>query len=143
MIGETSRAGFPAERGGVFAHVLAVANALARFVETRLELFTKESKAALVQLLMLAGAIVAALLMFALGYMFLLAAVIAVIASATNISWVWITMMVAGVHFVLALVCLLVGKAMATKRPFPETAAELKKDREWLKNLDGTTRPTR
>jgi uncharacterized membrane protein YqjE len=142
MIAETSRAGFPAGRGGVFAHMLAVANALARFVETRLELFTKESKAALAQLLALAGAIIAALLMFALGYMFLLAAAIALIASATNISWVWITLIVAGVHFMLALVCLLVARAMATKAPFRETAAELKKDREWLKNLDGTTRPT-
>jgi uncharacterized membrane protein YqjE len=36
----------------------------------------------------------------------------------------------------------LVARTKARKAPFRETAAELKKDREWLKNLDETTRLT-
>lgn len=142
MIAETSRTGEPVGRGGMFASVFALANAIARFVETRLELFAKESKAALVQLLALAAALVGAILMFALGYVFLLASAIASIAAATEISWVWIALITAGVHFVLALVCLLIARTMTKTLPYREIASELKKDREWLKNLDGTTRPT-
>jgi len=142
MIAETSRVGEPALRGGMFASVLALANAIARFVETRLELFAKESRKALVQLLALAAALVGAILMFALGYVFLLASAIFGIAAATEISWIWIALIAAGVHFGFALICLLIAHAMAKPPPYREIASELKKDREWLKNLDGTTRPT-
>lgn len=142
MIAETSPAGNPAGRGGLFANGFALANAIARFVETRLELVAKESKSALVQLLALAAAIVAAVLMFGLGYVFLIGTAIFAVVQVTQVSWIWIALIAAGVHFVFALICLLVARAMIAKPPFRETAAELKKDREWLKNLDGTTRPT-
>ena len=39
-------------------------------------------------------------------------------------------------HFILALVCLLVARNRMKQSMFAATAAELKKDREWLKNLD-------
>lgn len=142
MIAERSRAGDPVVRGGLFTSVFALANAIARFAETRAELFAKESKAALVQLLALAAALVGAILMFALGYVFLLASAIFGIAAATEISWIWIALIAAGVHFVFALICLLIAHGMAKTPPYREIASELKKDREWLRNLDGTTRPT-
>ena len=40
-----------------------------------------------------------------------------------------------------ALICLLIARAIIRKPAFQETAAELKKDREWLRNLDETTIP--
>ncbi len=38
-------------------------------------------------------------------------------------------------HFIIALVCLLIARSRITKPMFRDTVDELKKDREWLKNL--------
>ena len=89
MTGETSRSRYPAGRGGLFTNLLALANALAIFIESRLALFAKESKSALTQLLMLAACLIAALLLFALGYIFLVATAIVGIARVAQISWEW------------------------------------------------------
>jgi uncharacterized membrane protein YqjE len=53
-----------------------------------------------------------------------------------------IALAIAGAHFVIALVLLLVARSRITKPLFRATVAELKKDREWLKNLDATNQPT-
>ncbi len=141
MIGEM-RSRNPAGRSGLFPNLFALANGLATFAESRLALFLKESKGAIAQLLVLAACLIAALLLIALGYVFLVATAIVAIAHAAGISWEWTALMAAGVHFLLALVCLLIARSRLTKRPYLETAAELKKDREWLKNLDQASRPT-
>jgi uncharacterized membrane protein YqjE len=141
MIGESSPSRNPAGRAGFLTNLLALANALAAFAESRLALFTRESKSALLQLLLLVACLVAAILLFAFGYVFLIATAIVGLARATQISWEWTALGAAGVHFVLAIVFLLVARTRMTKHPFPETSAELKKDREWLRHLDQTSRP--
>ena len=141
MADETTQFRNPAGRAGLLNNLLSLVNALAGFLESRLALLTKESKAALFQALALVACFVAALVLFVLGYIFLLAAAIFAIASATQTSWISIALAAAGVHFVLALICLLIARTRMTKPPFREFAAELKKDREWLKNLDETSRP--
>ena len=45
-------------------------------------------------------------------------------------------------HFVIALVLLLVARSRITKPVFRTTIDELKKDREWLKHLDTTNQST-
>jgi uncharacterized membrane protein YqjE len=142
MAREPMRFRNPAGHAGLLNNLLALLNALAEFIESRVALFTKESKIALIQGLVLAAALLGAFLFFALGYVFLIAAAIVGIARLAQISWLWTALGAAGVHFLFALVCLLIARAKATKAPFRETAAELKKDREWLKNLDETTRLT-
>lgn len=122
--------------------LLAFCTDLAGLVESRLALFFTESKATLVQLLVLAGCVFAAILFFILGYFFLIAAGIVGLARLLEVSWVWIALIAASAHFLLALVALLIARTRMIKSPFPELSAELKKDREWLKNLDGTSRPT-
>ena len=139
---ETARSRYPAGRGGLFASLLALANALATFVEARAALVASESKRALVQFVLLAASLIAALLFFALGYVFLIALIVAMVAHALQISWEWSALGAAIVHFILAVVCLLVMATRLKKHPFPQTAAELRKDREWLRNLDATSRPT-
>jgi uncharacterized membrane protein YqjE len=142
MAREPMRFRNPAGHAGLLNNLLALLNALAEFIESRVALFTKESKIALIQGLVLAAALLGAFLFFALGYVFLIAAAIVGIARLAQISWLWTAVGAAGVHFLFALVCLLIARAKATKAPFRETAAELKKDREWLKKLDETTRLT-
>jgi len=54
----------------------------------------------------------------------------------------WTALAAAGLHILIALIFLLVARS-GIKRPiFRATTAELKKDREWLKNLE-TTNQTR
>ena len=57
-------------------------------------------------------------------------------------SWIWIALAAAGLHFLLALVCVLIARSRMKKSMFEVTAAELKKDREWLKNLDKKSHST-
>jgi len=136
MAGDTMRFRNPAGHAGLLHNLLALVNALAGFLESRIGLFAKESKTALVHLLVLVACLASAAVLALFGYLFLLASVIAGVAHALHVSWIWITLAAAGLHFVLALTCLLIARSRMKKSIFAATAAELKKDREWLKNLD-------
>jgi uncharacterized membrane protein YqjE len=121
---------------GFIGSLVALASALAEFFESRAALFATESKAALVQFVLIAVCLVAGLLFFAFGYVFLLATAVVAVAHLANVSWLWTALAAAGLHILIALILLLVAWS-GIKRPlFRATAAELKKDREWLKNLE-------
>ena|SRR5436853_1129567 len=121
---------------GLIGSLVALASALADFFESRAALLATESRTALVQFLVAAVCLLAAVFFFGFGYIFLLASAVVGIAHMTDVSWVWIALAAAGVHFVIALVFLVVA-GTGIKRPlFSGTRAELKKDREWLKNLE-------
>lgn len=141
MTDETTRSRPPAGHGGLFNSLLAVVSALVDFFQSRAALLAAESKAALVQCLVLAICLLVALMLAVLGYVFLIVSVIVGIAYAVQISWIWITLVAAGVHFFFALFCLLIARSRMTKLMFRATAAELKKDAEWLKTLNTTSRP--
>jgi uncharacterized membrane protein YqjE len=121
---------------GLIGSLVALASALADFFESRAALLATESKAALVQFLVAAVCLVAAVLFFAFGYIFLLATAVVAIAHMANVSWLWVALAAAGLHFAIALVLLVVA-GTGIKRPlFRGTMEELKKDREWLKDLE-------
>lgn len=126
----------PAGHAGLLNNLVSLANALAGFFESRAGLFARESKGALVHLLLLAAAIIAALVLLMSGYVFLIVSVIFGIAYATGVSWVWIALAAAGLHFALALGCAFFAKTQLTKPMFEASVAELKRDREWLKTLN-------
>jgi uncharacterized membrane protein YqjE len=141
MAFQTVRAREPAGQGGLIRTLLALVTDLAALAESRFALFVQESKSALVQLIALAACLVGALAFVALGYVFLIVSVIFGVAHLVQISWVWIALIAAGAHFLLAVVSVLIARFKLFNAPFPELAAELKKDREWLKNLDASSRP--
>jgi len=136
MAGETMRFRNPAGHAGLLNNLFGLINSLAGFLESRLRLFAHESRFALVHILVLAGCVVAAAVLALFGYIFLIASVIAGLAHALNVSWVWVSLGAAVVHFLLATVCVLVAKTRMKESIFEATTAELKKDREWLKKLD-------
>jgi uncharacterized membrane protein YqjE len=142
MISETTRSRNPAGHAGVLANLLALASALAEFFESRFVLLAQESKAALVQLLVVAACLILALFLCVLGYVFLISSAIVGLAHLAGISWLWTALLAAGLHFFIALTLLLVARSWITKPVFRATIDELKKDREWLKNLDTTDRLT-
>ena len=138
MISDSSRSRNPAGHAGLLENLLALLNALAEFFESRFALLAEESKGAAVQLLILVGCVIFALLLCALGYVFLITGAVVGLAHLIGISWPWIALAAAVVHFIVALVLLLVARSRVTKPLFRATLTELKKDREWLKNLDAT-----
>ncbi len=136
MAGETMRFRNPAGHAGLLHNLLALVNDLAGFLESRIGLFAKESKTALVHVIVLAACLVGAIVLALFGYVFLIASAIVGLAHGLGISWIWISLAAAVLHFILALVCVLIARARMKKAMFEATAAELKKDREWLKNLN-------
>ena len=142
MISETTRSRNPAGHAGLLENLLALASALTEFFEGRFALFAQESKAALVQLLVLAACLILALVLCVLGYVFLIASAVVGLANLAGSSWVWTALTVAVTHFVIALILLLVARSQMTKPFFRATLTELKEDREWVKNLKSTNQPT-
>jgi len=140
MAFETVRSRDRAGHGGLIGTLLALVTDFAALAETRLALFARESKSALVQLIVLAACLIAAILFGTLGYIFLVVSVVFEVARLFETSWVWIALIAAGAHFLLALGSVVVARLKMLKVPYPELSAELKKDREWLRNLDANSR---
>ena len=142
MISEASRSRNPAGHAGLLENLFALASALAEFFESRFALVAQESKAALVQLMVLAGCLILALILVVFGYGFLVASALAGLAQIVRVSGFWIALGAAVLHFVIALILLLIARNQMSKPLFRATASELKKDREWLKNLEETGQST-
>jgi uncharacterized membrane protein YqjE len=142
MISESTRPRNPAGHAGLLENMLAFASALVEFFESRFVLITQESKTAAVQVLIMVSSLILALLLCAVGYIFLITGAVVGLAHLVGISWPWIALAVAALHFVIALVLLLIARSQVTKPLFRATRAELRKDREWLKHLDATNQST-
>ena len=139
---QTLRSRDPAGHGGLIGALLALAADFAFLAETRLALFVRESKSALIQIILLGACVIAAIVFVGLAYVFLIVSVIFGIAEFAEISWIWIALIAAGLHLLLAVIVLVVARFKLFKSPYPELTTELKKDHEWLKNLDVSSRPT-
>src|SRR3954465_13037745 len=126
MAAETKTARNPAGHAGLFNSVLALVNSFAEFIASRSALFAEESKAALAQLLVVVGCLVAALLFFALGYLFLVGCAVVVIARLAEVSWTWVALGAAGLHFVLAVIAVVIAWLRVKKLPYRQLTEELK-----------------
>ena len=142
MAGETMRFRNPAGHAGLLHNLVALVNSLVGFLESRVALFAKESKTALVHVIVLVGCLVRAGILGLFGYVFLIASAVFGLAHALHVSWVKISLGAALLHFILAFVCVMIAKSRMRKSMFEMTSAELKKDREWLKNQDRKSHST-
>jgi uncharacterized membrane protein YqjE len=142
MAGETMRFRNPAGHAGLLHNLVSLLNSLAGFLESRLALVAAESKTALVHVLVLVACLAIAAFLVIFGYIFLVASAVFGIAHALHMSWVKVSLMAAALHFLLAFVCVMIARSRMHKSMFEMTGAELKKDREWLKNLDKQNRST-
>src|SRR2546422_6959266 len=104
MAGENSPTRSRTRQTGFIGSLVALASALADFFESRAELFATESKAALVQFVLVAVCLVAALLFFAFGYVFLLATAVVAVAHLGKSSWFLAALAAAGLPFFIALI---------------------------------------
>src|ERR1044071_9044861 len=124
MISESSRSRNPAGHAGLLQNLLALVSALAEFFESRFALLAEESKAAALQVLILAGCLIFALLLCAIGYIFLITGLVAGLAHLVGISWPWIAFAAAALHFIVALVLVLIARSRMTK-PFFRATLEI------------------
>src|SRR2546423_4840506 len=108
MAGENSPSRSRARQAGFIGSLVALASALADFFESRAALFATESKSALVQFVLIAICLVAALLFFAFGYVFLLATAVVAIAHLANVSWLWTALAAAGLHLLIPPIFILI-----------------------------------
>lgn len=134
--------GNPAGRSGLLDNLLALMNALTEFFAARFALFAQESKAALLQLVVLGACLILAVVLSVLGYIFLIASAVVGMAQLVGISWVWTVLAAAGAHFVVALVLLLIARKRITEPFFRVTLYQLREDGEWVKNLKLTGQRT-
>jgi uncharacterized membrane protein YqjE len=142
MAGETMRFRNPAGHAGLVHSLVSLVNSLAGFLESRLALVATESKTALVHVLVLVACLAGAVFLALFGYIFLVASAIVGLAHAFGISWVKIALAAAGLHFLLAFICVLIARNRMKKPMFEMTGTVLKKDREWLKNQDKKNQST-
>ena len=139
MTSESPPSHNPAGHVGLFENALALLTAAADFFESRLALAAKESKSAALQIVILIASVLFAAVLCVMGYVFLSVSAIAGLAHLAGTSWPWIALIVGLVHFIIALALLLIARSRMTKPMFTETVDELKKDREWLRNLNQST----
>ncbi len=138
MAGEPMRFRNPAGHGGLLGNLFGTLGALVAFFESRFELFAQESKSATLNVLILIGCVAAAGMFCAIAFIFLLVGAVVGLAHALHVWWIWVALTVALVLFVLGLLCVIIARSRWKKPMFRATAFELKKDREWLKNLEKT-----
>ncbi len=142
MAGDTMRFRNPAGHAGLLHSLLSLVNSLAGFLESRIALLATESKTALVHVLVLVGCLAGAAFLAVFGYIFLVASAIVGLSHALGVSWVKISLAAAGLHFLLAFICVLIARSRMKKPMFEMTSSELKKDRAWLKNQDKKSHST-
>ena len=131
----------PAGHAGLFQTLRALVASLTQFLESRLKLAARESKAALFHVVAAVACLVAAAVFMICGYVFLIVFVIFEVAHLLEVAWIWVALGLALLHFVAALLCLAIARGQAKHLTFPDTVSVLKEDTEWLKNLDQTKRP--
>jgi ABC-type multidrug transport system permease subunit len=131
----------PVGYAGLRENLVAFFASLAQFLQSRIQLAAQESKAAGRRLIVIiACAATAAALMF-FGYVFFVVFAIVGLARLLGTSWIWVTLVVALLHFAGALLALVIARTQVKHPMFRETASVLKEDSEWLKNLDRKKTP--
>jgi uncharacterized membrane protein YqjE len=122
-----------AETAGVVRQFKAFLAACSQYASARLRLASMEGKEAAgeaAKILFIAGA---ALFLGVFGWLFACFAVIFLMAKAMGENgWIWASLIMAGVHFCLAVALGFALKARGAKAFFPLTTAEFEKDRVWL-----------
>ena len=139
MTSESPRSRNPAGHSGLFDNALALISALSEFFESRFALLAQESKSAAIQVLILVGCVIVAVALCVMGYVFLIVSIVVEIARLVGTSWSVVVLITAILHFIIAGVLLLVARSRVTKPMFRDTVDELKKDRQWLRNLNQPT----
>lgn len=108
-----------------------------KYFKARSELAKIEAKEAGIVYGIAAGMAIAALMFILLGYVFLIVAVVFAVAALFHDghAWIWVMGAAALLHFLGALILLLLARKRLKTDTFPATLEEFKKDQTCLTNL--------
>lgn len=126
---------------GLAANVLSLGGSLGRHVQALVELAGVESREALALYLRLAVMLGAALIFLVFGYVLLLLFISFLFAAVFGIPWVWISLALALIHFLVAFICANHVRCHMRSPVFEATRAELRKDFEQLKKTPPPSAP--
>jgi len=121
------RAGGPETRG-VLAELVSFAGSFGRHIQALLALAGHESKEAATLYAKVLAVVIAALIFAVFGYVFLLLFVAFLLAMVFGISWIWICLGFAILHFAAAAAGIFHVRNQIQAPVFTATSAELKKD---------------
>lgn len=122
-----------AAEAGFFGHLAGFLSSQAGYLKARLQLAGLETKEALVHYAIIATLAVAALVVVVFGYFFLMFALVFGVAALIGQQHLWwLTLIIALLHFGVAVGALFFAKAKLAEPMFTATLYEFKKDQEWL-----------
>jgi uncharacterized membrane protein YqjE len=120
---------------GVVPEVLRFAGSSGRHFQGLLQLAGLESKEAAFVGLRLLVLLVVAAVFSVFGYFLLVLFVAFLLAVVFGVSWIWILLGLAALHFIGVAICAILAMKSFRNPVFKATAAELQRDFEALKNL--------
>ncbi len=129
--------GSPASPGGVVAETAALVSAKLAYLRARIELAGIEGKEAALHYAVILGLAIGALIVIVFGYLFLVIALVFLIAWACGggNAWIWVTMGAGLTHILGAGVLLVIAKRRLGRRMFGATMGEFRKDQECLTTI--------
>jgi uncharacterized membrane protein YqjE len=120
--------------GGLFAHLSALLAAQLGYLRARLELAGIEGRDAAIRLAIVLGLAIGGLILAIFGYFLFVLAIVFLLGLAFGSgSWVYVLSGAALIHFLGAVLLVLVARIKIAEPIFPLTLEEFKKDQEWLK----------
>ena len=120
---------------GALPELLRFAGSFGRHVQGLIQLASLETKEAAMVGLRLLALVVASVVFAVFGYVLILFFIAFLLAMVFGVSWLWISLGLAMLHFVAVAVCALVAMKHLRSPIFKATAAELKRDFDALKTF--------
>jgi hypothetical protein len=109
--------------------------AIPALIASRIGIFRIEAQEALSALLAKWALIAFGVLLFVCAWVLLIAGAVGWISAHYELPWYQVALGAAGVHFILAVMILMIIRAIKRPCAFPVTCQEFEKDRQWLNQL--------
>jgi uncharacterized membrane protein YqjE len=122
---------------GLLTHLLGLLAQALLYLQARAALAKLEAKAAGMQYGLAAAMVLGALFVAGLGYIFLIVSAVFAIGLAFHEEQAWVAVLggTALLHLAGAAALIFSAKRKLAGAAFPETVAEIEKDRQWLQQL--------
>ncbi|HEU4679353.1 MAG TPA: phage holin family protein [Terrimicrobiaceae bacterium] len=120
---------------GALPELLRFAGTFGHHVQGLVQLASVESKEAAMVGLRLLALVIASVVFAIFGYVLILFFIAFLLAIVFNVSWIWISLGLAVLHFLALAICALIALKSLRSPFFKATAAELKRDFEALKSF--------
>ena len=125
------------EAAGFIGHLSSLLAAKLAYLRARLELAGLEGREAAIHAGIILGLLIGGLIIAVFGYLFLILALVFLIALAFGggSAWIWVLATVSLGHFAGAAFLFIFARMKLNAPLFSMTLEELKKDQEWLKTI--------